>query len=420
MQNGWVIHFEVVSARLVASVFLSSLLLSACSRVGSDLPLIMYVAMVIDQDSTIETAIQADFRRRIQITFSDFRKIQPNVKFQVALYKRSDLVRELRRRDVSDLGPDLIITGAHQSKELLVNGLTEALPIKTFKRNQTEESLWERVKLDDERIAAQPIVIFPQIACFNREIVQKPPSTLKMLLQQGAAGTRVGLPVNLSELLWTAGSLGALPSLALVDSGQMASQASTEPILDWLSWLERASSQENITFFQNQGQLEDLLKDGELDWVSCNANSLLRLRSQMGKKLGVSPLPRGPGGAPSPVNAVRVMALGANSNKRQRQIAISMMKFITNPMVQRNLSLRSRAFLPVNPAVSLPVRSSKTLETLVQSRDDSMQHEASLVRLVHNRNLDRNGSQAIVSLVFGASSPGSSMDTLIKFLKSGS
>ena len=407
MQNGWVIHFEVVSARLVASVFLSTLLLSACSRVGSDLPLIMYVAMVIDQDSTIETAIQADFRRRIQITFSDFRKIQPNVKFQVALYKRSDLVRELRRRDDSDLGPDLIITGAHQSKELLVNGLTEALPIKTFKRNQTEESLWERVKLDDERIAAQPIV-------------QKPPSTLKILLQQGAAGTRVGLPVNLSELLWTAGSLGALPSLALVDSGQMASLGSTEPILDWLSWLERASSQENITFFQNQGQLEDLLKDGELDWVSCNANSLLRLRSQMGKKLGVSPLPRGPGGAPSPVNAVRVMALGANSNRRQRQIAISMMKFITNPMVQRNLSLRSRAFLPVNPAVSLPVQSSKTLETLVQSRNDSMQHEASLTRLVHNRNLDRNGSQAIVPLVFGASSPGSSMDTLIKFLKSGS
>ena len=200
----------------------------------------------------------------------------------------------------------------------------------------------------------------------------------------------------------------------------MASQGVTEPILDWLSWLERASSQENITFFQDQGQLEDLLKDGDLDWVSCNANSLLRLRSQMGKKLGVSPLPRGPGGAPSPVNAVRVMALGANSNRRQRQIAISMMKFITNPMVQRNLSLRSLAFLPVNPAVSLPVRSSQTLETLVQSRDDSMQHEASLARLAHHRNLDRNGSQAIVPLVFGASSPRSSMDTLIKFLKSGS
>tara|TARA_B100000073_G_scaffold265705_1_gene225321 strand:- start:1214 stop:1558 length:345 start_codon:yes stop_codon:yes gene_type:complete len=113
------------------------------------------------------------------------------------------------------------------------------------------------------------------------------------------------------------------------------------------------------------------------------------------------------------------MALGANSNGRQRQVAINMMQFITNPMVQRNLSLRSLAFLPVNPTVSLPVRSSQTLQTLVQSRNDSMQHEASLARLAHHRNLDRKGSQAIVPLVFGASSPRSSLESLIKFLKSG-
>jgi len=419
VQNGLVIHLEVVRARLVASVFLSTLLLSACSRLSSDLPIMLYMAMVIDQDSTIETAIQADFRRRIQLTFSDFRKIQPNVEVQVALYKRADLIRELQRRNGSDLGPDLVITDAHQAKELLAKGLTEALPRKTLKRHQTEASLWERVKLDDGKIAAQPIVIFPQIACFNTDIVQTPPTTLKTLLQQGAAGTRVGLPVDLSELLWTAGSLGALSRLALLNNGQKTKAENTETILGWLSWLQRASSQQNITFFQNQGQLEDLLKDGELDWVSCNANSLLRLRSQMGKKLGVSPLPRGPAGTPSPVNAVRVMALGANSNGRQRQVAISMMQFITNPMVQRNLSLRSLAFLPVNPTVSLPIRSSQTLQTLVQSRNDSMQHEASLARLAHHRNLDRKGSQAIVPLVFGASSPRSSLESLIKFLKSG-
>ena len=230
----------------------------------------------------------------------------------------------------------------------------------------------------------------------------------------------MGLPVDLSELLWTSGSLGALTSLALVDNGEPTNAKNTELILGWLSWLQRASSQQNITFFQNQGQLEDLLKDGELDWVSCNANSLLRLRSQMGKKLGVSPLPRGPAGTPSPVNAVRVMALGANSNGRQRQVSINMMQFITNPMVQRNLSLRSLAFLPVNPTVSLPVKSSQTLQTLVQSRDDSMQHEASLARLAHHRNLDRQGSQAIVPLVFGASSPRSSLDSLVKLLNDGS
>ena len=140
MQNGLVIHLEVVSARLVASLLMSTLLLSACSRISSDLPLMLYMAMVIDQDSTLETAIQADFRRRIQLTFSDFRKIQPNVEVQVALYKRADLIRELQRRNGSDLGPDLVITDALQAKELLASKLTEALPSKTLKRQQTSVS----------------------------------------------------------------------------------------------------------------------------------------------------------------------------------------------------------------------------------------------------------------------------------------
>ena len=72
-------------ARLAASVVLFTLLLSGCSRLGSELPVMLYLAMVIDQDSRINTATQIDFRRRIQLIISDFRKIKPNVEVQVAL-----------------------------------------------------------------------------------------------------------------------------------------------------------------------------------------------------------------------------------------------------------------------------------------------------------------------------------------------
>ncbi len=378
----------------------------------------LYMAIAIDQDSAIETEVQADFRRRVKLIFSDFRKVEPNVKFQIALYKQDELVKELRRRNVSDLGPDLVITGAKQSKELLTSGLTETLPIKTIKRHQTEKSLWKWVELDDGRIAAQPFVIFPQIACFNRDIVQEPPTTLKTLFQQSANGTRVGLSVDLSELLWTAGSLGALPSFATLDRGKKVSAEGRESMLGWLSWIERAGSQQNITFYQNQAQLEDLLKEGELDWVSCNSNSLLRLKSAMGEKLGVSQLPKGAAGDPSPVNNLRVMALGANSSRRQRQAAIDMMRFITKPMVQRKLSLRSKIYLPVNPTVSLPVGSSEILSTLIQSRDNSTQYKASLAQIAHHTKLDDDDALGIVPLVFGASSPRSSLESLIKFLES--
>jgi len=375
---------------------------------------------VVNQDSTLDTSTQTDFRQRIELIIKDFRKIKPNVEVQVALYQRANLKRELQRRDASDLGPDLVVTDAPQANQLLSDGLTEPLPFQTFNRQQTDEALWERVKLNDGRITAQPIVIYPQIACFNRETVETPPTTLQELLQQGASGTRVGLAVNFSELLWTAGSLGAIQSLANASDGETLSAQNTETMVRWLAWLQRASAQQNITFFQDQGQLENLLNDGELDWVSCNSNSLLRLREKMGNNLGVSPLPNGPGGTASPMNALRVLALGANSSPRQREMAVSLAQFITNPMVQRNLSLRSLAFLPVNPAVAVPVRSSRTLATLVQSREDSMLHESALAGLAHHRNLNRDGSQVLIPLVFGASNPQSSLDSLLKALEGGS
>ena len=405
-------------APLAASVLLSTLLLSisGCSRLGNQLPVMLYMAMVIDQDSVIDTATQTDFRQRIQLIISDFRKIQPNVEVQVALYNRANLSQDLQRRNASDLGPDLVVTDATQANQLLRDGLTDEIPVKAFQRLQTDESLWERVKLDDGRITAQPIVIYPQIACFNRQIVQNPASTLQELLQQGASGTRVGLTVNFSELLWTAGSLGALQSLARANDDKNLAAQDTETMVEWLAWLQRASAQQNISFFQDQGQLENLLKDGELDWVSCNSNSLLRLRKKMGDDLGVSPLPRGPAGTASPMHTVKVLALGANSSQRQRDMAVSLAQFITNPMEQRNLSLRSRAFLPVNPAVAVPVRSSRTLATLVQAREDSMLHESALAGFANHRNLDRNVSQVLVPLVFGASNPRSSQTSLLKAL----
>ena len=193
---------------------------------------------------------------------------------QFELYEHSKLLRELKRRDASDLGPDLIITDTLQAHQLFAAGLTDAVPLSEAKRLDTETSLWERVMLSNGEIVAQPIVIFPQIACFNKTAINTAPATLSALQQLGMAGARVGLPVTFTELLWTAGSLGALSSLARAGDGETLSTQNIQSIQNWIQWLENASAQNNITFFKDQGQLEKLLKEEELDWVTCNANSL--------------------------------------------------------------------------------------------------------------------------------------------------
>ena len=404
--------------KLAVSLLVTAWLLASCARIGNEMPVLLYLAMAIDKDASIDTSTQADFRKRIELIADDYRKIHPHVQVQFELYEHSNLLKELKRRDASDLGPDLIITDTLQANELFAAQLTEAVPLPEAKRLDTETSLWERVLLSNGDIVGQPIAIFPQIACFNTTVIKRAPATLSALQQTATSGARVGLPVTFSELLWTASSLGALPSLARAGAGESLSTQNTESIQDWLRWLENASAQNNITFFEDQGQLENLLKDGELDWVSCNANSLPRLREALGDKLGVAALPDGPDGAASPVNDVRVLALGSNSSARQRTAAINLTHYITNAMVQRNLSLRSLAFLPVNPNVDISDPSSTTLTTLVSAQNAATQHEADLAGLVHQADRSNAVTPTLLLLIFGASNPQSSADALVQSLQS--
>ena len=81
---------------------------------------------------------------------------------QFELYEHSNLLKELKRRDASDLGPDLIITDTLQANELFAAQLTEAVPLPEAKRLDTETSLWERVLLSNGDVVGQPIAIFPR------------------------------------------------------------------------------------------------------------------------------------------------------------------------------------------------------------------------------------------------------------------
>jgi arabinogalactan oligomer/maltooligosaccharide transport system substrate-binding protein len=178
---------------------------------------------VIGKDDRISSDTQRDARKRVDLIVSSFQKLYPNVQVQLALYQRSKLISELRRRNAADLGPDLVLTDAQQAKDLLREGLTDPLPQTERNTVQTDPTLIEQVRLNDGRLAGQPLVMFPQIACFNTQVIQKPPETLNELLEVGAAGARVGLPVNMDEVLWTAGSLNALPALAAASRNQALS-----------------------------------------------------------------------------------------------------------------------------------------------------------------------------------------------------
>ncbi|QNI69043.1 bacterial extracellular solute-binding protein [Synechococcus sp. BMK-MC-1] len=411
---------SIVNLRTAAGLLLVALALSSCSALSTSTPVMLYVAMVVGKDDRISSDTQKDARQRVDLIVSNFQKLYPNVQVQLALYRRSMLMAELRSRSEADLGPDLVLTDAQQAKALLREGLTDPLPQTERSREQTNPGILKHVRLKDGRLAGQPLVVYPQIACFNTEALESPPQTLNELLQVGAAGARVGLSVAMNDVLWTAGSLNALPALATASRNQDLSTGERDRITGWLTWLQQASDQRNLTFFENQGQLTTLLGNRELDWISCTSDMILRLKDRLGDDLGIAPLPSGPDGSAAPMNLLRVLALGKDSSAHQRSMAIALSDYVTNPLLQRNLSLLSTSFVPVNPDVIIAAKSSKNLAALELALKDSDIHGDNLAAIKGDGPTTKTMTNLLIPLVFGVSQPQTTADELISRLSQGS
>jgi len=397
---------------------LAAALLSGCVPSRRSMPVMLYVAVAVQDESSLTSENALMFRQRFNQLVKDFRRVHPNVLLQLSLYPEGQLRQRLLRRDRAGLGPDLIITGADSANTLLRVGLTDPIPEDAQLRAASSPALLERLRNRRGQLAAQPMVLFPQLACYDRRRLQAPPTNLSGLLEISAAGEPVGLPIELRQLLWTAGGFGAIPGLTQAVLGQQPSLIERAQIRNWLAWLQQASNQQRVTFMPDQNGLRQSLSNGGLAWVSCNSGELELLRRSLGPHLGVSALPNGAAHPASPVNRLRVLALGRNSSAVQREMSLEMIRFTLAPLVQRALTLESLSFLPANPNVSVPVQSSSVLQAMVESRQQarSVDH---LLADIHQEDprLDALQKEVIVPVLFGLVGPDQATQQLITILR---
>jgi ABC-type sugar transport system, periplasmic component len=159
------------------------------------------------------------------------------------------------------------------------------------------------------------------------------------------------------------------------------------------------------------------LQRGEYAWISCSSMDIQTLKKSMGRRLGVSPLPNGRHHVASPINQIRVLALGRDSSARQREASLRFLNYIAQPQVQRDLSLRSFSFLPVNPFVTVPVESSSILRSMVTAREQAADSQPSLSIISSYGEASRSIQTLLVPLIFGVSTPEETADALIKALQ---
>jgi arabinogalactan oligomer/maltooligosaccharide transport system substrate-binding protein len=377
----------------------------------------IFVLVGLSPDERFDSHTRKDAERRLAILLEGFQSIHPQVRVQVQTLPASDLIDVLSRRNRAGLSPDVVIVRGEAAMALQQKHLIQPQAYPPGQLAHLDRSALHQLHLGDGRYLGLPIGLFPQVACYNRERLPTPPTTIKALLDS-ATQVRIGLPMQFTELSWTLGSLGALDSVMAIASGQPPTATLRQPIAAWLSWLRSPELQQRTVFQASQDGLLGEMGAGRLDWMPCRGYEFDRLRRQLGPALAVAHLPAGPGGPASPYTIKRVIALGVNSSPNQRRIAQAFLSFGINPVSQRALALRSQQELSVLTNLNLDASPSPVVGALMASNLQSGTNRQLNQKIV-NADLRSDGQlQSVLNrFLYGEIETPKATDALIEMLR---
>lgn len=406
---------RAVLARLLTLPALALALLG-CGP-GAPLPSVIYMGLAVGGDEAINPELLKELQTSIRRLETSYRQIYPGTQLQFSLYPEDRIVEAIRQRNAAGLAPDVMLVNGDIARQLFQNDLIDPFPVSADEINAFGPSDLGRFRLRDGLLLGLPLLVQTQLACFDRRRLGQPPASTQQLLAVSAIGRPIGLPANVHNLFWSAGSLGAEPGITRVLSGGTPSPEERAGIERWLSWLQDASTQQRVLFYANQDSAEADLIDGRLDWIPCRSTAIPRLSAAMGPRLGVATLPDGDGFSASPVNRIRVLTLGRNSSRAGRQRALRLSRFTLSPVIQRTITVGTKTFLPANRHVRVPVLSSTLLAAMVAASEQGRRSEQ-VMATIHNGDRRLPALQSLINeLVFGQVSPDAATDKIIAILR---
>ena len=348
----WLKTFNTVAAGSLA------ILLTSCASIKA--PKTLFITLGIDEENF--TGDLAQTRIILDNFFENFNHSNPDANIVNIYYKSKNLIKQIERDNSIHLGPDVVITPQYLAEELLARNLTTSLSNKQYFDSIYSSRIQADARINNEYSFA-PYLISTQIACFNSTTIKKSPSSIEELEKLSASGKKMGLSSQPYDLIWTAGTQGAISELSSLGS-QSVSGSTYPAIQKWLEWIETAALSQNMSFHRNSRDLAEKLENNELDWVTCYGDQLENLKKTMGNSLGVSALPNGATSKAFPTHITYGFSLGKNSSQTQRDMAMKFIMANVNTIAQRKLELDNTGFLAANQNVFIPAESSKILNAL--------------------------------------------------------
>ena len=402
---------------LLASCSLTAFSLVGCNG-GLPPPTPLHIALGTNSDQRLDNEFREDFQERLGLLERGFLRIHPDTILQLAIYPGDQLIAAMQRRSRAGLEPDLIFVNGDTAVKLLNAGVVDPYPASPEQLRSFDPTLLDRVRDPQGRLAGLPLLVQTQLSCYDRRQIPEAPRSLDDLLRLSASGVAIGLSVEPIQLVWTAGSLGAIPALIQALRGQTLTAANREALIRWLDWLKLASGQQHVMFFSSQQEATAEFLAQRVAWIPCSSINTAVLRRHLGANLGVAPLPEGPNQQQAAaLNRVRVIALGRHSSAKARRLALDFVRFSANPLTQRSMTIGSLTVLPANRLVSLPLQSSQQLQAM-QIAAEQGQQTNQLAALIRSDDSRIPQMQTLLTrLVFGEANPVETADALLPVLE---
>ena len=402
---------------LLASCSLTAFSLAGCNG-GLPPPTPLHIALGTNSDQRLDNEFREDFQERLGLLERGFLRIHPDTILQLAIYPGDQLIAAMQRRSRAGLEPDLIFVNGDTAVKLLNAGVVDPYPASPEQLRSFDPTLLDRVRDPQGRLAGLPLLVQTQLSCYDRRQIPEAPRSLDDLLRLSASGVAIGLSVEPIQLVWTAGSLGAIPALIQALRGQTLTAENREALIRWLDWLKLASGQQHVMFFSSQQEATAEFLAQRVAWIPCSSINTAVLRRHLGANLGVAPLPEGPNQQPAAaLNRVRVIALGRHSSAKARGLALDVVRFSANPLTQRSMTIGSLTVLPANRLVSLPLQSSQQLQAMQIAAEQGQQTNP-LAALIRSDDSRIPQMQTLLTrLVFGEANPVETADALLPVLE---
>ncbi len=338
----------------------------------------MSLQLVMSTGDGADAVTRGNLKRLATKVANEYMRINPEVLLHLRFLSDQELVESARARTRLGAGPDLFITRVATAETLDREGLLKPVAIPPQRLDPLHLQFLSSFQ-EGGVTRALPFLLQPKVACYDRRRVAEAPTTLAELMGAARRGVRVGLPLIMSDLVWTASGFdadGPLLALFRTRAGALRwrglAPEERARVEAWLTWLYRANLEPTVTYLDTMDDLVQRLERGQLDWINCNSTAIHRLKQKLGPHLGVSVLPGGRTGQPArPLLRVQLLSFGRDSSPAQQRAATNFALFVLNDVSQTDLTTKAFGNLPANRNVVLPVKEIPALAAMRTSLDHS-------------------------------------------------